>query len=145
MPLFSSFCHFMFWTSPNLTCTTYFSMNIKNVKLYCTDYRKAVKTIFNPKSLSSIRWEIFLDFLQYSLHKASFKLNLFAGPGICPTFDALECPEGPREDFCTADDDCLQGLKCCDTGCENDCIGKLRILVFIREFLTINHMSILLH
>ena len=51
--------------------------------------------------------------------------DLSSGPGACPMFDTLECLP-VRRDFCTDDSTCIEGLKCCDTGCENNCVGKLR-------------------
>ncbi|XP_073243389.1 uncharacterized protein [Porites lutea] len=42
-------------------------------------------------------------------------------PGICPMFVTPECPE-EQEHFCLSDDGCPTGLKCCNTGCELDCV-----------------------
>ena len=55
----------------------------------------------------------------------------------------FECP-AEAENFCTDDSNCVEGLKCCDTGCEMDCVGKLRILGCTKELLTINCACILL-
>ena len=37
-----------------------------------------------------------------------------------------ECPE-ETEDYCSEDSGCLEGMKCCKSGCEKDCVGKLRV------------------
>ncbi|CAH3189899.1 unnamed protein product, partial [Porites lobata] len=43
-------------------------------------------------------------------------------PGICPVFEAaVECPE-QVDHFCTDDSSCPNSLKCCNTGCELDCV-----------------------
>ena len=37
---------------------------------------------------------------------------------------AAECPE-EVDNFCTDDSSCPNRLKCCHTGCELDCVGKI--------------------
>ena len=55
------------------------------------------------------------------------KHDLSSGKGVCPNFQTpAECPVDV-EDFCTDDSTCPAGLKCCHTGCEYDCVSKLRV------------------
>ena len=47
-----------------------------------------------------------------------------SAPGVCPVFPTpAECPN-EVENFCTDDSSCPSELKCCNTGCELDCVGK---------------------
>ncbi|XP_078362344.1 uncharacterized protein LOC144646582 isoform X2 [Oculina patagonica] len=44
------------------------------------------------------------------------------GKAVCPIFEPpAECPEIP-DNFCSSDDNCQYGLKCCNTGCELECV-----------------------
>ena len=67
-------------------------------------------------------------------------LLLFSALGKCRVYEKpAECPD-ERDNFCVDDSGCVEGLKCCDTGCENECVGELRILACIRELFINNNL-----